>query len=163
MSCQVFKEALDLLPGGVNSPVRAFKSVGGQPIVFDKVKGAYVFDVDNNKCALPQLLCLSKSITCCTLYPKGLTCLRLLILPKLYQPDALCYISVALLPLGRGRLANYTLLAKEVCRYIDYVLSWGPAIAGHAVDEVNDALKAQIDKGTSFGAPCELEVSLTPI
>ena len=44
------------------------------------------------------------------------------------------------------------------CRYIDYVLSWGPAIAGHAVDEVNDALKAQIDKGTSFGAPCELEV-----
>ena len=44
-------------------------------------------------------------------------------------------------------------------RYIDYVLSWGPAIAGHAVDEVNDALKAQIDKGTSFGAPCELEVA----
>ena len=38
------------------------------------------------------------------------------------------------------------------------MLSWGPAIAGHAVDEVNDALKAQIDKGTSFGAPCELEV-----
>lgn len=47
-----------------------------------------------------------------------------------------------------------------MCRYIDYVLSWGPAITGHAVDEVNDALKAQIDKGTSFGAPCELEVSL---
>ena len=43
-------------------------------------------------------------------------------------------------------------------RYIDYIGSWGPAIAGHAVDEVNDALKAQIDKGTSFGAPCALEV-----
>ena len=36
--------------------------------------------------------------------------------------------------------------------------SWGPAIVGHANDEVNAALKAQIDKGTSFGAPCELEV-----
>ena len=48
----------------------------------------------------------------------------------------------------------------DVCRYIDYVGTWGPAIAGHAVDEVNDALKAQIEKGTSFGAPCELEVYL---
>jgi glutamate-1-semialdehyde 2,1-aminomutase len=38
--------------------------------------------------------------------------------------------------------------------------SWGPAIVGHANDEVNAALKAQIDKGTSFGAPCELEVGL---
>lgn len=36
---KIFKEAQDLLPGGVNSPVRAFKSVGGQPIVFDRVKG----------------------------------------------------------------------------------------------------------------------------
>lgn len=42
-------EAKNLLPGGVNSPVRAFKSVGGQPIVFDRVKGAYAFDVDGNK------------------------------------------------------------------------------------------------------------------
>jgi hypothetical protein len=42
---KIFKEAQDLLPGGVNSPVRAFKSVGGQPIVFDRVKGpcAYRF------------------------------------------------------------------------------------------------------------------------
>lgn len=46
---QIFKEAQDLLPGGVNSPVRAFKSVGGQPIVFDRVKGAYCWDADNNK------------------------------------------------------------------------------------------------------------------
>ena len=49
MVLQIFKEALDLLPGGVNSPVRAFKSVGGQPIIFDRVKGANVWDVDGNK------------------------------------------------------------------------------------------------------------------
>lgn len=42
-------EAKHLLPGGVNSPVRAFKSVGGAPIVFDRVKGAYAWDVDGNK------------------------------------------------------------------------------------------------------------------
>ncbi len=83
-------EAKTLLPGGVNSPVRAFRSVGGNPIVFDRVKGAYAYDVDGNK-------------------------------------------------------------------YIDYVGSWGPAIVGHANDEVNEAIKAQVDKGTSFGAPCELE------
>lgn len=88
---QIFLEAQDLLPGGVNSPVRAFKSVGGGPIVFDRVKGAYCFDVDANK-------------------------------------------------------------------YIDYVGTWGPAICGHANDEVNAALIKQIEKGTSFGAPCELEV-----
>ena len=87
---QIFKAAQDILPGGVNSPVRAFKSVGGGPIVFDKVKDAYCFDVDGNK-------------------------------------------------------------------YVDYVGSWGPAICGHSNDQVNAALKAQIDKGSSFGAPCELE------
>ena len=74
----------------MNSPVRAFKSVGGGPIVFDKVKDAYCFDVDGNK-------------------------------------------------------------------YVDYVGSWGPAICGHSNEQVNAALKAQIDKGSSFGAPCELE------
>lgn len=87
---EIFNEAKELLPGGVNSPVRAFKSVGGGPIVFDRVKGAYCWDVDGNK-------------------------------------------------------------------YIDYVGSWGPAIVGAANDEVNAALVAQIEKGTSFGAPCELE------
>ena len=46
---QIFDEAQSLLPGGVNSPVRAFKSVGGKPIVFDHVKGPYCFDVDGNK------------------------------------------------------------------------------------------------------------------
>ncbi len=48
-SLQVFLEAQELLPGGVNSPVRAFRSVGGGPIVFDRVKGAYAWDVDANK------------------------------------------------------------------------------------------------------------------
>ena len=47
-------------------------------------------------------------------------------------------------------------------KYIDYIGSWGPAIVGAANDEVNAALHTQIDKGTSFGAPCELEVSLWP-
>ncbi|KAG5179083.1 glutamate-1-semialdehyde 2,1-aminomutase, putative chloroplast precursor [Tribonema minus] len=89
----IFTEAKDLMPGGVSSPVRAFKSVGGNPIVFDKVKGAYSWDVDGNK-------------------------------------------------------------------YIDYVGSWGPAIVGHAHDEVLDAVKATMDKGTSFGAPCALENEL---
>lgn len=90
---EIFKEAKDLMPGGVSSPVRAFKSVGGQPIVFDRVKGAYAYDVDGNK-------------------------------------------------------------------YIDYVGTWGPAICGHANDEVLDAIKEQMEKGTSFGAPCALENEL---
>eukprot|EP00286_Rhodomonas_abbreviata_P017059 CAMPEP_0181324976 /NCGR_PEP_ID=MMETSP1101-20121128/20662_1 /TAXON_ID=46948 /ORGANISM="Rhodomonas abbreviata, Strain Caron Lab Isolate" /LENGTH=478 /DNA_ID=CAMNT_0023433219 /DNA_START=51 /DNA_END=1487 /DNA_ORIENTATION=+ len=85
-SAEIMKEAKNLMPGGVSSPVRAFKSVGGEPIVFDKVKGAYVFDVDGNK-------------------------------------------------------------------YIDYVGTWGPAICGHCIDEVNDALVETLKKGTSFGAP----------
>lgn len=46
---QIFAEAQTLLPGGVNSPVRAFKSVGGQPIIFESVNGPYCFDVDGNK------------------------------------------------------------------------------------------------------------------
>ncbi|MEL6383969.1 MAG: glutamate-1-semialdehyde 2,1-aminomutase [Cyanobacteria bacterium J06626_18] len=46
---EIFSAARDLMPGGVSSPVRAFKSVGGQPIVFDRVKGAYIWDVDGNQ------------------------------------------------------------------------------------------------------------------
>merc|ERR1719215_2270095 len=84
------KEAATLMPGGVSSPVRAFKSVGGGPVVFDRVKGAYAFDVDGNQ-------------------------------------------------------------------YVDYVGTWGPAICGHANDEVNEALRAALEKGTSFGAPSENE------
>ena len=86
----IFNAAQKLMPGGVNSPVRAFKSVGGQPIVFERVKGAYAWDVDDN-------------------------------------------------------------------RYIDYVGTWGPAICGHANDEVLAALTDALAKGTSFGAPCALE------
>lgn len=46
---EIFSAAQKLMPGGVSSPVRAFKSVGGQPIVFDRVKGAYIWDVDGNQ------------------------------------------------------------------------------------------------------------------
>jgi len=89
-SDKIFAEAQDLMPGGVSSPVRAFKSVGGNPVVFDRVKGAYAWDVDDNK-------------------------------------------------------------------YIDYVGTWGPAIVGHADDDVLKALEEQLAKGTSFGAPSALE------
>ncbi|KAG6407667.1 hypothetical protein SASPL_130664 [Salvia splendens] len=87
---EAFKAAKELMPGGVNSPVRAFKSVGGQPIIIDSVKGSHMWDIDGNE-------------------------------------------------------------------YIDYVGSWGPAIIGHADDEVLAALAETMKKGTSFGAPCLLE------
>lgn len=81
------------MPGGVSSPVRAFKSVGGDPVIIDKAKGAYMWDIDGNK-------------------------------------------------------------------FIDYVCSWGPAIVGHANEEVLDALRITLEKGTSFGAPSLLENEL---
>lgn len=87
---EAFNAAKELMPGGVNSPVRAFKSVGGQPILIDSVKGSHMWDIDGNE-------------------------------------------------------------------YIDYVGSWGPAIIGHADDEVLAALAETMKKGTSFGAPCLLE------
>lgn len=93
MSDKLFTEAKELMPGGVSSPVRAFKSVGGNPVVFDRVKGAFAWDVDGNK-------------------------------------------------------------------YIDYVGTWGPAILGHADDDVLKALTEQMAKGTSFGAPSALENEL---
>ena len=49
---EFFSSALELMPGGVSSPVRAFKSVGGQPIVFDRVKGPYAWDIDGNRYCL---------------------------------------------------------------------------------------------------------------
>ncbi len=49
VSEEIFQAAQKLMPGGVSSPVRAFRSVGGQPIVFDRVKGAYAWDVDGNR------------------------------------------------------------------------------------------------------------------
>jgi glutamate-1-semialdehyde 2,1-aminomutase len=92
-SDEIFAEAQTLMPGGVSSPVRAFKSVGGNPVVFDRAKGAYAWDVDGNK-------------------------------------------------------------------YIDYVGTWGPAILGHADDDILAAIAETMAKGTSFGAPCALENEL---
>jgi glutamate-1-semialdehyde 2,1-aminomutase len=90
---RLFAEALDLLPGGVSSPVRAFRAVGGSPLFIDRGEGAYLVDVDGN-------------------------------------------------------------------RYVDYVLSWGPLILGHADPRVVAALEDALRKGTSFGAPSPLELEL---
>src|SRR5450759_1623152 len=92
-SISLFQEAQKLFPGGVNSPVRAFRAVGGQPLFIDHGEGAYIYDVDGN-------------------------------------------------------------------RYIDYVLSWGPLILGHAHAAVVRAITEQAARGTSFGAPTELETRL---
>jgi glutamate-1-semialdehyde 2,1-aminomutase len=92
-SDQLFAEALELLPGGVSSPVRAFRAVGGSPLFIERGEGAYLVDVDGN-------------------------------------------------------------------RYVDYVLSWGPLILGHAHPRVVGALGGAARKGTSFGAPSPLELDL---
>ena len=55
---------------------------------------------------------------------------------------------------------NESILLCKGNHYIDYVGTWGPAIIGHADDQVLDAIKATMDKGTSFGAPCALENEL---
>lgn len=92
-SKQLFAEAQQHIPGGVNSPVRAFKAVGGTPVFFKHAKGAYIFDEDDQ-------------------------------------------------------------------RYIDYVLSWGPMILGHAYPPVIEAVREKALDGLSFGAPTELETEL---
>lgn len=92
-SQQLFVEAQRYIPGGVNSPVRAFKSVGGQPLFIATAKGAYLWDADGNK-------------------------------------------------------------------FIDYVCSWGPMILGHAPGAVVKAIQRAAARGTSYGAPTELEVRL---
>lgn len=92
-SKRLFEEATGLIPGGVNSPVRAFKAVGGNPPFIKRAKGSKIYDVDGNE-------------------------------------------------------------------YIDYVLSWGPMILGHAHPKVTKALKKAVDNGTSFGAPTPLEIEL---
>lgn len=92
-SKKLFKEAQKYLVGGVNSPVRAFKSIGIEPIFIEKAKGSRVWDVDGNE-------------------------------------------------------------------YIDYVLSWGPLILGHANDQIINAIKQVSNYGTSFGAPTELEIEM---
>ena len=81
------------MPGGVDSPVRAFKSVGLSPLFIRRASGAHIEDVDGNK-------------------------------------------------------------------FIDYVMSWGPLIHGHAPAGLVKALAAAARKGTSFGAPSPLEVEL---
>lgn len=92
-SIEAYKEAVKLMPGGVNSPVRAFKSVNMDPIFMERGKGSKIYDIDGNE-------------------------------------------------------------------YIDYVLSWGPLILGHANEKVVEALKNVVENGTSFGAPTLIENKL---
>ena len=93
---KLFAEALKYIPGGVNSPVRAFRAVGGQPFFVNRAKGAHVWDVDGNE-------------------------------------------------------------------YVDYVLTWGPAILGHAHPKIISAVKAAADHGTSFGIPNPFEVTMAKL
>jgi glutamate-1-semialdehyde 2,1-aminomutase len=92
-SAEAYARALELLPGGVNSPVRAMRSIGRDPIFVARGEGAEIIDVEGN-------------------------------------------------------------------RYVDWVMSWGPLIAGHAHPEVIAAVTAAAGAGTSFGAPTEAEVDL---
>ncbi|MBG9793036.1 glutamate-1-semialdehyde aminotransferase [Paenibacillus dendritiformis] len=88
-----FEEAKQYIPGGVNSPVRAFKSVGLTPVYVERGSGSRIFDIDGNE-------------------------------------------------------------------FIDYVCSWGPLIVGHAHPQVVQAIQETAAKGTSFGAPTELETMM---
>jgi glutamate-1-semialdehyde 2,1-aminomutase len=90
---RLYAEARELLPGGVNSPVRAFRGVSGTPRFIARGEGAFLIDAD-------------------------------------------------------GR------------RYLDYVLAWGPLILGHAPGAVVDSLRRQLQHGTAYGAPTELETEL---
>ncbi len=92
-SSEFFSAACKLIPGGVNSPVRAYKSVGIEPRFVDRAKGSRVWDIDGRE-------------------------------------------------------------------YVDFVASWGPMILGHAPDAVLDAVREQLDRGTSYGAPTCAEVAL---
>ena len=92
----MYAAAKKVLPGGVNSPVRAFRGVGGDPLFIDKGDGAYLFDADGN-------------------------------------------------------------------RYVDYVMSWGPLILGHAHPAVVKAIQEQTARGTSYGAPTGLETELAEL
>jgi glutamate-1-semialdehyde 2,1-aminomutase len=92
-SGRLFNAARNLIPGGVNSPVRAFKAVGGKPLFIQSAKGSRIYDADGNA-------------------------------------------------------------------YIDYVLSWGPLILGHAHPRIVSAVKAAAEGGTSYGAPTAGETEL---
>ncbi len=95
-SARLMERAVKCLPGGVNSPVRAFRSVGGDPLFMERGEGPLIFDVDGNS-------------------------------------------------------------------YIDYVMSYGPLVLGHAHPEVIGEIERVARKGTSFGAPTELEVELAEL
>ena len=95
-SASAFAAAKRVIPGGVNSTVRAFKGVGGTPVFMREAKGAYLTDVDGN-------------------------------------------------------------------RYLDYVLSWGPMIAGHAHPAVVEAVQRAAERGTSYGTPTEDETVLAEL
>jgi glutamate-1-semialdehyde 2,1-aminomutase len=90
---QLFDQAKKFIPGGVNSPVRAFKAVGGTPVFVDRAQGAYLYDCEDK-------------------------------------------------------------------RYIDYVLSWGPMILGHAHPSITAAVIEKMKLGLSFGTPTEIETQL---
>ena len=92
-SRSLFEQAVKVMPGGVNSPVRACKSVGCEPLFIDRADGCMVYDADGN-------------------------------------------------------------------RYIDYVGSWGPMILGHRHPAVLNAIASTMKRGTSFGAPTDLEIEL---
>jgi len=92
-SHDLFQAASKHIPGGVNSPVRAFKGVGGDPVFFTRGEGACLYDADDK-------------------------------------------------------------------RYIDYVGSWGPMIAGHAHPEVIQAVQSMAANGLGFGAPTEIETQM---
>lgn len=92
----LYQEAQQVLPGGVNSPVRAFRGVGGEPLFIERGEGATLYDADGNQ-------------------------------------------------------------------YIDYVLSWGPLILGHAHPAVVEAIQKQVVNGTSYGAPTGLETELAKL
>ncbi len=92
-SPDMFAAACELIPGGVNSPVRAYKSVGIEPRFVDRAKGSHIWDIEGRE-------------------------------------------------------------------YVDFVASWGPMILGHAPEAVLDAVRAQLERGTSYGAPTCIEVAL---
>lgn len=92
-SSELFADSKALIPGGVNSPVRSFRSVGGTPPFIARGEGARLYDVDGNS-------------------------------------------------------------------YIDYLCSWGPLVLGHAHPEVTAALVEAVGRGTSYGAPTELELRM---
>ena len=96
VSIRLFKEAERYIAGGVNSPVRAYKAVGGNPLFIDKAKGSMLCDVDGNE-------------------------------------------------------------------YVDYVMSWGALILGHTHPAVMEAVRAALNKGTSFGAPTRAETELAKL